>query len=79
MLTFARTYDEIVKNATIDIIMSETDSPYVAPVPYRGKRNEPLYVKEVVKAIAQVRGADEESVRAQLLKNAEIFFSIKLS
>ena len=79
VLTFARTYDEIVKNTPIDRIMSETDSPYVAPVPYRGKRNEPLYVKEVVKAIAQVRGADEESVRAQLLKNAEIFFSIKLS
>ena len=79
VLTFARTYDEVVKNAPLDRIMSETDSPYVAPVPYRGKRNEPLYVREVVKAIARIRSEDEEKVRVQLLKNAETFFTIKLS
>ena len=79
VLTFARNYDEVGKNAPLDRIMSETDSPYVAPAPFRGKRNEPLYVREVVKAIARIRNEDEETVRAQLLKNAETFFSIALS
>lgn len=79
VLTFARTYDEVVKNTPLDRMMSETDSPYVSPVPYRGKRNEPLYVREVVKAIAHIRNEDEEKVRAQLLKNAETFFNIRLS
>ncbi|MSU56436.1 MAG: TatD family deoxyribonuclease [Candidatus Taylorbacteria bacterium] len=79
VLTFAHNYDEVVKNVPLDRMMSETDSPYVAPVPFRGKRNEPIYVREVVKAIARIRNEDEEKVRAQLLKNAETFFDIKLS
>jgi Mg-dependent DNase len=37
VITFARDYDEVIKNAPIEMLMSETDSPYVAPVPYRGK------------------------------------------
>src|SRR3989344_8478292 len=40
VITFARDYDETLKNAPLDRIMVETDAPYVAPVPYRGKRNE---------------------------------------
>ena len=52
------------------MIMSETDAPYVAPVPYRGKRNEPSFVSEVVKSIARVRGEDEERVRVALVNNA---------
>jgi len=50
--------------------MSETDAPYVTPVPYRGKRNEPSFVKEVVKSIAKIRGEDEERVRVALVNNA---------
>ena len=70
VITFAHDYDEIIKKAPLDKILSETDSPYVAPVPYRGKRNEPSYVSEVVRAIASARGADLEEVRAQLVENA---------
>jgi TatD DNase family protein len=77
VLTFTHDYDELVKAALIEHIMSETDCPYVAPVPYRGKRNEPAYVIEVVKTIARIRGEDEEKVRAILLENARRFFRLK--
>ncbi len=70
VITFARDYDEVVKKAPLNLIMSETDAPYVAPVPYRGKRNEPAYVEEVVKRIAEIRGEDLETVRAALVENA---------
>ena len=68
--TFARDYDEVIKLAPLGRIMSETDSPYVAPVPHRGKRNEPSFVNEVVKKIAELRGEDEEVVRVTLVNNA---------
>ncbi len=79
VVTFAKDYETIVKFLPLDRILSETDSPYVTPAPYRGKRNEPLYVQEVVKAIARIRGEDEEAVRTQIIKNAEELFSISLS
>ncbi len=72
--TGARQYDEIIKNISLDKIHAETDSPYVAPVPYRGKRNEPTYVIEVIKKIAEIRGEDFETVRIQLLENAKRIF-----
>ena len=74
VITFARNYDEIIKNVPLINIMSETDCPFVAPIPYRGKRNEPLYVIEVVKKIAEIRGEKEEVVSTQLLKNTRNFF-----
>src|SRR5437660_1705575 len=49
VVTFTRDYDEVVRYAPLDRILSETDAPYVAPVPYRGRRNEPAYVIETVK------------------------------
>ena len=76
VLTFTHDYDELIKQAPIDKIMSETDCPYVSPVPHRGKRNEPIFVIEVVKAIAKIRGEDEEKVRMVLLENARKFFSL---
>jgi TatD DNase family protein len=76
VITFTRDYDETVRFAPLDLILSETDCPYVAPVPYRGKRNEPLYVVEAVKKIAEIRGEDFETVREQLVKNAFRVFGI---
>jgi len=76
VVTFAHQYDEVIKNTPLDMIMSETDAPYVAPVPYRGKRNEPLYVKEVVKRIAEIKGEDFEKVRDALVANAERVFKV---
>ncbi len=76
VITFARDYDEVIRNTPLDRIMTETDCPYVTPAPFRGKRNEPFYVREVVKKIAEVRGEDFEKVRAQVAKNALDFFGI---
>lgn len=76
VITFAPDYAETVKNAPLDMIHAETDCPYVAPVPYRGKRCEPWMVKEVYKKIAEIRGEDEESVREQLIKNAHNLYKL---
>ena len=76
VITFARDYDEVIKNTPLDMIMSETDAPYVAPIPYRGKCNEPLYVKEVVKKIAEIRREDYERIRHALVSNAARVFRI---
>ena len=70
VITFTHDYDEVIKSAPLEMIMSETDAPYVAPVPYRGKQNEPSYVSQVVKKITEIRGGDEEVVRATLVNNA---------
>jgi len=78
VLTFAQNYEEVVRNTPLERILTETDAPYVSPVPFRGKRNEPMHVREVVKAIARIKKQDEEEVRIQVLKNAEHFFNITL-
>ncbi len=76
VVTFTHDYDEVIKFAPIGSIMSETDSPFVAPVPYRGKRNEPTFVIEVAKKIAEIRGETEEKVRIELLQNAQKMFGL---
>jgi TatD DNase family protein len=70
VITFTQDYDEVIRSAPLAMVMSETDAPYVSPVPYRGKRNEPSYVSKVVKRIAEIRDEDEETVRAALVNNA---------
>ncbi len=76
VITFSAEYDETIRNSPLDMIMAETDSPYAAPVPYRGKRNTPLYVDEIYRKIAELRGADHEEVRLTLNQNALRVFSI---
>ncbi len=76
VITFARSYDEVIKNAPIEMLMSETDAPFVAPTPHRGKRNEPSFVQEVVKKIAEIRGEDFETVQKALISNAFRLFRI---
>ncbi len=73
VITFTHDYDETVKYAPKDMILSETDSPYATPVPHRGKRNEPSYVIEVVKKMAELRGDDLETLKKQLVTNAMSF------
>ncbi len=76
VITFAKQYTDLVRFAPLDRIFSETDCPYVTPEPYRGQRNEPVYVSEVVKKIAEIKEMDYEEVRVQLIKNAMNFFRI---
>lgn len=70
VITFAKMYEDLVRETPLDMIHAETDSPYAAPAPHRGKRNTPLYVEHIYDKIAELKGLDKEEVRVQLLKNA---------
>jgi TatD DNase family protein len=76
VVTFSRDYDDVIRFLPLENILSETDSPYVAPAPNRGKRNEPMAVREVVRAISEIRSQPEEEVRMALLQNAVGLFRI---
>ncbi len=69
-------YDAIIKMIPPDRLLSETDAPYVAPAPYRGKRNEPAYVAEVVRKLAELKRLSTEDMAAQILKNAKRTFAL---
>jgi TatD DNase family protein len=76
VITFAKDYEELIKKIPLDKILSETDCPYVAPIPFRGKRAEPLHVKLVVQKIAEIKGISIEEAREQIEKNVkQMFFS----
>ncbi len=76
VITFARDYDEVIKSVPLTSILSETDSPYVAPASRRGSRNDPLAVIDVVTKIAEIRSEPIETVRATLLSNAHRLFKL---
>ena len=67
---------EIVKAAPREKILIETDAPYLAPVPYRGKRNEPAFVVEVAKKLAALRGETLEEVAAYTTANAKNLYGL---
>lgn len=73
----AKKLKEAVEYIPIDKILLETDSPYLAPVPYRGKRNSSLNLSFVAKEIAQIKGIDYDEVVAITEKNAKKLFGIK--
>lgn len=60
----------------LDRMLIETDSPFLAPMPHRGKRNEPAFVKEVARHIAELRGLSIEEVGEQTSRNFYQFFSV---
>ena len=65
---------EIVRRAPMDMILTETDAPYLAPVPMRGKRNEPAYVCYVAEKLAELRGEPPETVAEATVRNAETLY-----
>ena len=75
MVTFKSWHlDQAVLETPLDRILVETDGPYLAPVPHRGKRNEPAYVRQVAERIAAVRGlAAEDLIRASAANAARVF------
>ena len=77
IITFARQYDEIVKEVPLERILLETDSPYLTPEPYRGQRNEPVHVVEVAKKIAELKNEPLEKVIEQTTKNCKQLFKIE--
>jgi TatD DNase family protein len=76
VITFARDYDEAIAVIPIDRIMAETDAPYVAPIPHRGKRNEPAYVGEVIKKLAELKGISFDEVARITTENTRAVWKI---
>ena len=72
----ANAYEEVVKNIPLKKILVETDCPFVAPIPHRGKRNEPAYVKYVAHKIVELKGVDFGEVVEQTTRSAKKLFGI---
>ena len=70
VLTFTRDYDNLVKYIGLERIVLETDAPYITPHPYRGKRNEPLFVKYTAEKLAEILGESIEKIHTQTTENA---------
>jgi TatD DNase family protein len=76
LITFSQQWDELIRKVPLDKIMIETDSPYMTPEPYRGRRNEPLLVQYVANRIADIRGLTLEKIAETTTANARTFFNI---
>ena len=78
IITFRKAEDlrEIAKQIPLTNLLIETDCPFLAPVPHRGKRNEPAYVTEVARTIAELRGLSIEEVAQVTTENFKRFLSI---
>jgi TatD DNase family protein len=78
IITFSK-FDgqDAVRAVPGDRLLAETDAPYLAPVPRRGKRNEPAFVAHVVVALADIRGEDVEEVAEATAQNAERFYALR--
>jgi len=74
VVTFTHDYDAAIAAIPIDRILSETDAPYVSPVPFRGKRNEPAYVVHTVAKLAELKGVSPAEMKAQIWANAQRVF-----
>ncbi len=69
---------DVVKNIPIDYLLTETDAPFLAPEPYRGKRNEPIFVKEIVKKIAEIKNLTIEDVCRSVKLNTLRAFRLEI-
>jgi TatD DNase family protein len=69
----------VVREIPLDRLLTETDSPYLAPVPYRGKRNEPAYVREVTRALAALHNLSEEELGRRAVQNFARLFGLPRS
>lgn len=78
VVTFSRDYDEIIKMIPLDRILLETDAPYVVPEPHRGKRNEPAYIVETYKKLAELKGVSLQKLAEKISETASKIFRITL-
>jgi TatD DNase family protein len=77
ILTFKTAQDlrEVAALVPMDRLLIETDSPYLAPVPYRGKTNNPSYVPWVAKQLAEIKGCSPETIGEQTSRNFDVLFA----
>jgi TatD DNase family protein len=79
MVTFRNwRLDQAILETPLDRLLLETDGPYLAPVPHRGKRNEPAFVRQVAERIAAVRGLPTDEVVVRTGENAARVFGLRL-
>jgi TatD DNase family protein len=79
MVTFRNwQLDAAVRETPLDRLLVETDGPFLAPIPHRGRRNEPAWVRRVAERIAEVRGLTVEELVAQTGENAARLFGERL-
>lgn len=71
-----KTMKEVVKNISLDYLISETDSPYLTPHPYRGTQNAPKYIPLIVDEIAKIKEIDVEIVKEKILANVKRIFGV---
>lgn len=76
LITFNRDFDEIIKFLPLDKILLETDAPFVAPIPYRGQKNEPAYIVEIAKKMAEIKNISFEEICKQTTENAKVVFGL---
>lgn len=76
IVTFGKSLQETAKNIPLSSLLVETDAPYLAPVPHRGKRNEPAYVEETVRYLAHLRGISFDDLAQQTVLNARNLFGV---
>ena len=75
LITFAKELVEVVKKTPLNKILIETDSPYLSPIPFRGKRNEPKNVIEIAKKIAEIKEVDLEIIERETTHNTLQLFN----
>lgn len=77
LITFNRSFDEIISAIPLERILVETDAPWVAPKSHRGEQNEPAYIPEIVAWIAKIKNISEEDMQKILLENTKRIFNLK--
>ena len=68
---------EMAEDIPIEYLLVETDSPYLTPVPFRGRPNKPPYVEHTVRRLALIKGLTYEETARRTMENAKVFFDIK--
>jgi len=76
IITFDRSYDKVIREIDLKYILTETDCPYLTPIPFRGKRNEPLYVRYVAEKIGEIKEIDIFELEEAIIRSAKDLFRI---
>lgn len=77
VITYSEIMNNVIKDAPLEKILIETDAPYVTPIPYRSNRNQPIYVKEVAKKIAQIKKLSLKKIEEATFENTLRLFTLQ--